>query len=47
MEPVEYRAVMKLLVLKGSTPKEALDEMKAVCGEDALSYDVKNWHLQF
>ena len=45
MEPVECRAVM---YLKGSTPKEALDVMKAVYGENASSYDVvKHWHCQF
>ena len=38
---------MRLLYLKGSSPKEALDKMKAVYGEDAGSYDVKNWHRQF
>ena len=48
MEPVEYRAVMRLLYLKGSTPKKALDEMKAVYWEDAPSNDVvKHWHPQF
>ena len=48
MEPVsEYRAVMRLLYLKGSAPKEALVEMKVVYGEDAPSYDVvKHWHRQ-
>ena len=35
MEAVEYRAVMRLLYLKGSALKEALDEMKADYGEDA------------
>ena len=30
---------MRLLYLKDSTPKEALDEMKAVCEEDAPSYN--------
>ena len=39
---------MGLLYLKGSAPKEALNEMKAVYGEDAQSYDVvKHWHRQF
>ena len=48
MEPVEYRAVMRLQYLKGSTPKKVLDEMKAVYGEDLPSYDVvKHWHRQF
>ena len=40
IEPVEYRIVMRLLYLKGFTTKKALDEMKAVYGEDAPSYDV-------
>ena len=40
IESVEYRAVMRLLYLKDSTPKEVLDEMKAVYGEDIPSYDV-------
>ena len=35
IETVEYRAVIMLLYLKGSTPNEALDEMKVVYGEDA------------
>ena len=39
---------MRLLYLKGSTPKKALDEMKVVYGEDAPSYDVvKHWYGQF
>ena len=39
---------MRLLYLKGSTPKEVLDEMKVVHGEDAWSYlVVKHWHDQF
>ena len=48
IEPVEYIAVLRLLHSKGSTPKEALDEMKVVYGEDATSYDaVKLRHGQF
>ena len=47
MKPVEYRAVMRLLYLKSSAQKEALDEMKAVYREDAPSYDVKHWHCKF
>ena len=48
MEPVEYRAVIRFLYLKGRTPKETFDEMKATYGEDAPSYDVvKHWHRQF
>ena len=43
VESVEYRAVVRLLYLKGSTPKEGLDEMKVVYGEDApLYYVVKH-----
>ena len=43
-----YIAVMGLLYLKGSTPKEALGEMKVVYGEDAPSYDaVQDWHGLF
>ena len=39
---------MGLLYLKGSTPKEALDEMKVGYGVDTMSYDgVKHWHGQF
>ena len=42
MEPVEYRAVIKFLYLKGCTPKEAFD------GENAPSYNiVKLWLCQF
>ena len=40
IEPVEYRAFMRLLNLKGSASKKALDEMKVVYEEDAPSYDV-------
>ena len=48
IEPVEYRAVLRLLHSKGSTSKEGLDEMKVVYGEDAMSYDaVKLRHGQF
>ena len=48
IESVEYRTVMRLLYLKDSTPKEVLDEMKAVYGEDVPLYDVvKHWHGQF
>ena len=39
IEPVEYIAVLRLLHSKGSTPKEALDQMKVVYGEDATSYE--------
>ena len=35
MESVKYRAVMRLLYLKDSAPKEALYEMKAVYGNGA------------
>ncbi|XP_069983721.1 protein GVQW3-like [Penaeus vannamei] len=32
----------------GRIPQETVDEMKATCGEDALSYGVvKHWHPQF
>ena len=37
IEPDECRTVMRLLYLKRSTLKEALDEMKVVYGEDAPS----------
>ena len=48
IESVEYRTVMRLLYLKGSTPKGVLDEMKVVYGEDVPSYDVvKHWRGQF
>ena len=48
IEPVEFRAVMRLLYLKGSKPKEALDKMNVIYWEDAPSYDVvKLWHGQF
>ena len=40
IESVECRAVMRLLYLKSSTPKEVLDQMKVVYAEDAPSYDV-------
>ena len=47
MEPVEYRAVMRLLYLKGSSPNEALYEIKAVYRETVPSYDViKHWYRQ-
>ena len=39
---------MRLLYLKDSTSKEALDEMKVVYRVDASSYDVvKHWYGQF
>ena len=48
MEPVECRAVIRFLYLKGRTPTETFDEMKETYGEDAPSYDVvKHWHRQF
>ena len=40
IEPVNNRSVKRLLYFKGSAPKESLDEMKAVHGEDAPPYDV-------
>ena len=46
--PVEYRAVVRSLYLKGRTIKEIFDEMKEIYGEKTTSYDiVKHWHLQF
>lgn len=48
MEPVECRAVIRFLYLKGRTPKETFDEMKETYGDDAPSYDlVKRWHREF
>ena len=48
MEPVECRAVIRFLYLKGRTPKETFDEMKETYGDDAPSYDlVKHWHREF
>ena len=48
MEPVECRAVIRLLYLKERTPKNIFDEMKETYGEDAPSYDlIKRWHLEF
>ena len=48
MEPVECRAVIRFLYLKGRTPKETFDEMKETYGDDAPSYDlVKRWHCEF
>lgn len=48
MEPVECRAVIRFLYLRGRTPRETFDEMKDTYGEDAPSYDVvKHWHRQF
>ena len=48
MEPVECRAVIRFLYLKGRTPKETFDEMKETYGDDAPSYDlVKRWHPEF
>ena len=35
MEPVEYRAVIRFLYLKGRKPKGTFDEMKKIYGEDA------------
>ena len=35
MEPVECRAVIQFLYLKGRTPKETFDEMKETYGDDA------------
>lgn len=47
MEPVECRAVIRFLYLRGRTPRETFDEMKDTYGRDAPSYDVKHWHRQF
>ena len=48
MEPVECRAVIRFLYLKGRTPQETFDEMKETYGDNALSYDlVKRWHREF
>ena len=48
MEPVECRAVIRFLYLKGRTPQETFDEMKETYGDDAPSYDlVKRWHREF
>lgn len=48
MEPVKYWAVIRFLYLKGHTPQETFNEMKATYREDAPSYDiVKHWHHQF
>lgn len=48
MEPVECRAVIRFLYLKGRTPQETFDEMKGTYGDDAPSYDlVKRWHREF
>lgn len=48
MEPVECRAVIRFLYLKGRTPRETFDEMKVTYGDDAPSYDlVKRWHREF
>ena len=48
MEPVECRAVIRFLYLKGRTLQETFDEMKETYGDDAPSYDlVKRWHCDF
>lgn len=48
MDPVEYRAIIKLLSLEGRTPIEKFDEMKEIYGDNFTSYDVvKNWYDQF
>ncbi|XP_076056318.1 protein GVQW3-like [Oratosquilla oratoria] len=48
MEPVECRAVIWFLYLKGRTPRETFDEIKETYGVDAPSYDlVKRWHREF
>lgn len=48
MEPVEYRAVIRFLVLKGNTTQRILEEMTAVYGPDAPSYSViKYWYRHF
>ncbi|XP_075200196.1 olfactory receptor-like protein I9 [Anomaloglossus baeobatrachus] len=48
MDLVEYRAVNKLLFLKGRRPKETFYERKKVYGDDSPLYDVvKNWHHHF
>ena len=48
MEPVECRAVIQFLYLKGCAPQETFDEMKETYGDNAPSYDlVKRWHREF
>jgi len=48
MEPVECRAVIRFLYLKGRTPKKTFDEINETYGDDAPSYDlVKRWHPEF
>ena len=48
MEPVECRAVIRFLYLKGRTPQETFDEMKETYGANAPSYDlIKRWHREF
>lgn len=48
MVPVECRAVIRFLYLKGRTPQETFDEMKETYGDDAPPYDlVKRWHRVF
>ena len=48
MEPVECRAVIRILYLKGRTLQETFHEIKETYGDDAPSYDlVKLWHRDF
>jgi len=48
MEPVECRAVIRFLYLKGRIPNETFDEIKETYGDDSPSYDlVKRWHCEF
>ena len=50
MEPVECRAVIRFLYLKGCTPQETFNEMKETYGDNAPSYDLvkrKRWHREF
>ena len=48
MDKLEYRAVIKFLHLQRKTPQQIHEEMSAVYGSDAPSYDVvKHWRRQF
>lgn len=48
MEKIEYRAVIKYLVLKGNTPTQIKDELDAVYGDSAPSFTtVKFWAAEF
>ena len=48
MDEIEYRAVIKYLLLKGNTPPQIKDELDSVYGDSAPSFTtVKFWAAEF